>query len=226
MHSKFVGKNRATQLDTRQSDALDQLGYLVIPNVLDAATVARLCRAFDVTSVQVTGGTQHVEITPETPERETWAQLPKHPFILAAAEHILKRPHGVSALHGRNPLSGFGQQGLHTDWPNRAKGEPYAVVTSIWMLDDFTTSNGATRIVPGSHLSIAPIPKSYAQPLATHPNEVIVTGSAGSALIFNGHLWHSGTRNRTQSSRRAVQMTMLAVRNNHPLYASPAVEPG
>jgi ectoine hydroxylase-related dioxygenase (phytanoyl-CoA dioxygenase family) len=201
---------RLMRLDIHQSEALDKLGYLVVPSVLDQVTVDRLCQAFDASSSLVTGGTQHMEINSATPAYESWTQLPAHPLIVTAAEYILRRPITVSALHGRNPLPGFGQQGLHTDWPNRAKGEPYSVVTSIWMLDNFTSINGATRVVPGSHWLVAPIPKSYAQPLATHADEVIVTGSAGSVLILNGHLWHSGTRNQSQSPRRAVQMTMVA----------------
>src|SRR5690606_41816425 len=49
-----------------------------------------------------------------------------------------------------------------------------------------------------------------AQPLAHHPEEVVVTGSSGSALILNGHLWHSGTRNLSGGQRRAVQAAIRA----------------
>src|SRR6185295_17322372 len=44
----------------------------------------------------------------------------------------------VADFHGRNPLPGFGQQGLHTDDVPRAPGAPYVVFTTLWMLDDFT----------------------------------------------------------------------------------------
>lgn len=45
------------------------------------------------------------------------------------------------------------------------------MVTAIVMIDDFTFDNGATRVVPGTHRLALPIPKSFAQPLATHPRE-------------------------------------------------------
>src|SRR5262249_29251496 len=110
----------------------------------------------------------------------------------------------------RNPRPGFGQQGLHSDAVPRAAADPFSVVTAIWMLDDFTTENGATRVVPRSHLVTRPLAKSFAQPLAHHPEERVITGDAGSVLIFNGHLWHSGTQNRSQGPRRAVQMIFVA----------------
>jgi ectoine hydroxylase-related dioxygenase (phytanoyl-CoA dioxygenase family) len=101
----------------------------------------------------------------------------------AAAARVLARPHR-GGVHGRNPLPGFGQQGLHADWRPRQPGAPYAVLTVIWMLDDFTPDNGATRVVPASHKSPRPIDKKLAQPLARHPRELVVTGAAGDMLVF------------------------------------------
>jgi len=82
------------------------------------------------------------------------------------------------------------------------------VMTAIWMLDDFTIENGATRVVPGSHVVTTPLAKALAQPLAHHPREIVITGRAGSVLIFNGHLWHSGRKNESRGPRRCVQMVV------------------
>jgi len=82
------------------------------------------------------------------------------------------------------------------------------LITALWMLDDFSAENGATRVVPGSHLIVRPLAKDYAQPLAHHPDEKVVIGRAGDVLIFNAYLWHSGRRNESQGPRRAVQMSM------------------
>ncbi len=68
----------------------------------------------------------------------------------------------------------------------------------------------ATRVVPGSHLHPHPIPKALAQPLARHPDEIILVGRSGSALMLNGHLLHSGRRNDSKDPRRAVQMVVWA----------------
>lgn len=138
-----------------------------------------------------------------------WSELLAHPLTSALAAAVLPRP-AVFTAHGRNPLPGYGQQGLHADSPPREPGEGALVVTAIWMLDHFTLHNGATRVVPGTHRLAHPVPRAYAQPSAHHPDEIVVTGDAGSVLVLNGHLWHSGTLNRSDGPRRAVQMTARA----------------
>ena len=112
-------------------------------------------------------------------------------------------------MGGRDPLPGYGQQGLHADWTVRFKGEPFRAVTAIWLLDDFTGDNGATRVVPGTHRLPTPPPKSFANPASRHPEQTLIVANAGSVLVFNGHLWHSGTTNRSSGSRRVVQCTFV-----------------
>jgi ectoine hydroxylase-related dioxygenase (phytanoyl-CoA dioxygenase family) len=77
------------------------------------------------------------------------------------------------------------------------------------MLDDFTESNGATRLVPGTHRLLSPPSKSFADPASRHSEQKIIVGAAGSVLVFNGHLWHSGTRNESNYSRRALQLAFV-----------------
>jgi len=194
--------------------ALDRDGFIVVPAALDEAWVARLRRAFESAPVQASG-TQHVTINEATPEVESWRALERHPLLIAGAEHVLAGAHRVADFHGRNPLPGFGQQGLHTDDVPRAPGAPYVVFTTLWMLDDFTAENGATRVVPGSHLIARPIAKAFAQPLARHPDEYIAVGRSGSVLILNGHLWHSGRCNSSSGPRRSVQMVVRRVAHEH-----------
>jgi ectoine hydroxylase-related dioxygenase (phytanoyl-CoA dioxygenase family) len=184
--------------------ALDRDGYAVVPGALDLEWVGRLRCAFDHAPAQ-SGGTQHVEITDETPEAESWRALEYHPVLKAAADHLLSRTFRIGGMHGRNPLPGFGQQGLHSDCL-RWQEDKCILITALWMIDDFTPDNGATRVVPGSHRITRPLSRDLTQPLARHRDEKIIVGSAGSVLIFNGYLWHSGRRNNSNGPRRAVQM--------------------
>jgi ectoine hydroxylase-related dioxygenase (phytanoyl-CoA dioxygenase family) len=41
-------------------------------------------------------------------------------------------------------------------------------------------------------------------PVGAHPDEAKLIAPAGTVVVFNSHLWHGGTRNRTGSQRRAV----------------------
>ncbi len=195
-------------LDSSQRAALDRDGYVVVPGALDPRSVEQLRLAFEHAPQQ--SGTQHVEVTADLPGYAAWQALATHPALIEAADHVLARAYEAPQVHGRNPLPGFGLQGLHTDWIPRAQGEPYYVVTAICMLDPFAADNGATRVVPGSHLVMRPLPKPLAQPNAHHPAERTVTGTAGSLLVFNGHLWHAGQRNDSTRPRRAAQLVVIA----------------
>jgi ectoine hydroxylase-related dioxygenase (phytanoyl-CoA dioxygenase family) len=40
--------------------------------------------------------------------------------------------------------------------------------------------------------------------LADHPDQKLLIVPAGTVAIFNSHVWHGGTKNRTNLSRRAI----------------------
>jgi len=202
-----------TSLSRREAESLDRDGYVVMAGVIDAHWLASLRAAFDSGSaandykpVVKERGTRHID---DLVNKEAFDGVYTHSRVLAAVHHVLGCPFRLGQLHGRDPLPGYGQQGLHADWTARSKGEPYHIVTTIWMLDDFTESNGATRLVPGTHRLLSPPSKSFADPASRHSEQKIIVGAAGSVLVFNGHLWHSGTRNESSHSRRALQCAFV-----------------
>src|SRR5262245_306043 len=111
--------------------ALDRDGYVVVEGALDADALTALARAFEEAPAQ-TSGTQHIAIDAGTPAREAWAALRTHPWLLAAAEHVLGPHFHLRDMHGRNPLPGYGLQGLHADWTELAAGSPYVILTTLW----------------------------------------------------------------------------------------------
>ena len=205
------GLDLATLTAAEQS-ALDRDGYVVFPEVIDSGLLGRLRTAFEEAAnhSQKPGkesGTRHInDLVNGDPVFES---VYTHPTILAAVHHVLRCPFRLSQIGGRDPLPGFGQQGLHADWFVRTKGEPFRIVTTISLLDDFTADNGATRLVPGTHQLLTQPPKSLAAPASRHPEQKIVVARAGSVLAFNGHLWHSGTRNDTRLPRRVLQLSYV-----------------
>ena len=125
------------------------------------------------------------------------------PRLLACMDHVLG-DFKLSSLNFRAALPGQGHQNLHTDWGGPVVPGEYQVCNSIWLLDDFTADNGATRVVPGSHRAGAVPRLALPDPAAAHPDEVLVTGPAGTVVVFNSHLWHGGTQNRSDHPRRAL----------------------
>ena len=70
---------------------------------------------------------------------------------------------------------------------------PAAAINVIWMLVDFTEDIGATRLVPGSHLS-GRQPDETGEAVAVQPN-----APAGSAVILDARTWHgTGAHTGTQ----------------------------
>jgi ectoine hydroxylase-related dioxygenase (phytanoyl-CoA dioxygenase family) len=128
----------------------------------------------------------------------------KHPRVLAGIARVLGNEIKLSSLNYRAAKPGMGLQKLHVDWHEAVASGQYTVCNSIWLLDDFSKANGATRIVPGSH-HLGSMPQDVlADPMAPHPKEIIIEAPAGSVFIFNSHAWHGGTTNLTSNSRRAI----------------------
>jgi len=213
------------ELQAREALALDELGFVVLDDVIAAAALERLRSAFETACSHGTPATGRAETGTRHPgdlelRDATFAAVLKEPRVLAAVHQVLQRPFKLLFLAGRDPLPGFGQQGLHVDWLARAPDEPFAVVTALWALDEFTTDNGAPRVVPGSHRVPRPIPKEMQVPAAHHPREQLVLARAGSVLLFNGHLAHSGTLNRSRGSRRSLHGQWIALDRASQAYSS------
>ncbi len=200
-----------------ERDSLDRNGYVDLGPLLDTDQLQKMRSRFDA-AIQEEGaspinaekkGIGRVIDTVVKPMNRDGLLDPifMHPRLLAAVRHVL----GVHLkLIGSNfhcALPGYGHQSIHSDFIFGVKGAPQ-VVNAVWLIDAFTEHNGATRIVPGSHLSgIHPSgdmlngePRDLNAPVK---GEIKLTGIAGSCFVYNAHLWHGGTQNCTNKLRRA-----------------------
>ena len=127
------------------------------------------------------------------------------PRVLECVRHVLGPQVKLSSLNVRSAdPNGDVPQPLHVDMSAVPDVQGYWVCNTVWMLDDFTPDNGATRMIPGSHTWGTRPQDVLADPLATHPDEVLLRGTAGSIAVMNSHLWHGGTANRTTAPRLAM----------------------
>jgi ectoine hydroxylase-related dioxygenase (phytanoyl-CoA dioxygenase family) len=199
-----------SESDRRQ---LDEVGFLAMEDVLDRGQITAIRARFDEL-VDLEGDRAGSEVHQEVGTNRISDLVNKGdvfdpcwttPKQLAAIAHVLGwREMKLSSLNGRAALPGSGHQGLHVDWSKGVDPGDYYVCNSLWMLDDFTADNGATRVVPGSHRWNQVPSQGMADPKDAHPDEVVVTGRAGTVVIFNSHLWHGGRLNRTDQPRHAL----------------------
>jgi len=197
-------------LDPDVKERLDRDGYAPLAGVLSDEQVTRM-RARLAELMAAEGERAGLEVHQEAGTDRLADLVNKDPVfevcftdprVLACIAHVLG-DFKLSSLNSRAALPGEGRQALHAEGGPVGLG-PYQVCNSIWLLDDFTMDNGATRVVPGSHRFTVSVRDTMADPTAAHPDEVKLTGPAGTVVVFNSHLWHGGTLNRTSRQRRGV----------------------
>ena len=127
------------------------------------------------------------------------------PRVVECVRYVLGPQLKLSSLNARSAdPNGDVPQPLHVDMSAIPDELGNWVCNAVWMLDDFTTENGATRVIPGSHKWGRRPQDVLEDPLAPHPQEVLVLGRAGSIAVMNAHAWHGGTANRTPAPRLAM----------------------
>ena len=135
-----------------------------------------------------------------------------HPKILALMYNVIGRDFKLSILNARDALPGQGHQDLHTDSSDEYDGR-FQACNSIWLLDDFTEENGCTRLVPGTHRARLPS-EVLKDVMAPHPEEEHLVASAGTVAVFNSHIWHGATINRTKDQKRRALHCYFTAREN------------
>ena len=148
----------ASTLDAETTERLDRDGYAPLPGVLDGAQLEAI-RARLAELLAAEGDQAGLEVHQEAGtdrladlvnKGEMFWPCFTDPRVAACMAHVLG-DFKLSSLNFRAALPCQGHQNLHGDWGGPVEPGDYQVCNSIWLLDDFTTANGATRVVPGSH---------------------------------------------------------------------------
>ncbi len=160
---------------------------------------------------------------------EEFQQLALNAAARELATYLLGADHLLSSLDAHITYPGNKTMPLHADqwWmpqpampgtPHGRQGDltrtsgPYGEPTSaavpispplaanmMWMASDFTEANGATRMVPGSHLSgCLPDPSRQDYPA------VAIEAPAGSVLVWEGRTWHAAGLNTADHPRFGI----------------------
>jgi ectoine hydroxylase-related dioxygenase (phytanoyl-CoA dioxygenase family) len=199
----------AAHVERIARDGFSIIERAIEPDLVDtlAAGLADLERLYDVQPARNSfEGEQTIRIYNLLALGELYERVPVHPNVLPVVEGVLDPGCLVSSLSSITICPGERAQPIHADDQLIPLAKPHAptVCNTMWALTDFTEANGATRLVPGSHL--ADCSPDYGREYDTIPAEM----SKGSVLVWHGSLWHGGGANRTDERRVGVAMNYCA----------------
>jgi ectoine hydroxylase-related dioxygenase (phytanoyl-CoA dioxygenase family) len=197
-----------------QLDEIAEQGYTIVPDAIDLAFVDELVAELDrleheLGAVPATNdfeGDRTVRIYNLLARSPVFAQVPVHAAVLPVVEGVLDHGCLISSLSSIAIGQGETIQPIHADDQliPIPRPHPPVVCNSMWALTDFTEENGATRIIPGSHLlDHAP---DFGRPYDSIPADM----PKGSVLIWHGSLWHGGGANTTPARRIGLAMNYCA----------------
>ena len=204
---KIDRRNWSALTYPQQLQQIETEGYLVLPDLLTAAEIAALkqetaaleTRAVDYSDRQRTAsniqfsGPALTALIGHTPTIRFLETLLGDQLVMMTYAYARSEP-------GHPGIS------LHTD------GQPYGsaifgyegscpvLIRVLYYLDDLTPEVSPFRVVPRSHLCLHADANPYLR-YASHPDEVMVTLQAGSAVlihhgVFHGNFPNVGTRSR------------------------------
>ena len=144
------------------------------------------------------------------------------PRLRAVVDGIIGKYNQINVTTLFNTLPGETKQFLHQDdglWPIPRPHPPF-LCNALIAFDDFTKDNGATHLVPFSH--------KWTQPVDQSIETIQVEMPSGSAVFWDGGMWHAGGANVTKDQERmgffiSHQVSYLRPQEMQPLAIPPDV---
>jgi ectoine hydroxylase-related dioxygenase (phytanoyl-CoA dioxygenase family) len=206
-------------------EQFDSCGYLIFERVLTGEVVDDIRAALqphlarDLTGRNDFEGFRTNRVYALLAKSPVFAALAIHPLALAFAEAELGTSCLLSAMLAINLHPGETVQPWHTDdgGARMPRPRPPLGISTFWAIDDTTELNGATEIIPGSHLwddrriegasSLADFSSKAPQAgreTGDRSDAIKLVMPSGSLAITKGTLWHRGGANRSDRPRLII----------------------
>ncbi len=207
-------------------EIFDREGYVLFESVLDPEMIDDIRSALapylaaDVAGRNDFEGLKTNRIYAMLAKGRIFADLACHPLALAFAEADLGKECLLSACLAINIHPGETVQPWHYDDSHYRLPRPRQSlgVSAFWAIDETTKLNGATEIIPGSHIwpeqnlpggnTLATFSDKQMRNVEDDPgareDSIQVTMSPGSLMLAKGTLWHRGGANRSDKSRMII----------------------
>jgi ectoine hydroxylase-related dioxygenase (phytanoyl-CoA dioxygenase family) len=207
-----MSQMRHPPVDPEVVRQMDEHGFAIVPDALDADRVARLRAELEIAIAEDNALFDREEALTGRPHPDRWmvhnamlrgvelGKMLEHPLMQAYFAHFVGE-HCILYAYQTSSLPPFGTNygsRLHVDCPRLIPGY-MTNVGAFFPLDDLTEENGATYLLPGSHKT------------ETMPDEadfdrraVRMVCSAGAMVLVHPRVWHRGGINRTPRARHML----------------------
>ncbi len=195
-------------------EGLERDGFVVVADVLSEQEVGRVRSSLvEVARRERAAGIDHDPKWEDGPRNQRvfgllnkgaeFVNIVEHPVALALMNHLLDPAFLLSSITAN--ITGPGSHPMYLHYDQDYVPGPWPafplVANIIWMLDDFTEENGATRFVPGSHREDHA--GWSAETMSGRSGETVaVGGSAGSLVCLDGRVLHQTGANTTADQLR------------------------
>ena len=184
-------------------------GYTVIEDFVDAAGLAAIRAGLASHLGSYRGrnsfeGRKTERVYTLAARGKVFEAVTEDPRILGLIDQFLAPGYLLTASQAICIYPGEAAQGVHTDdgFYRMARPRPAASISLIAAVDEFTAQNGATEIIPGSHLwSDAQVASATPAQIRALLQPVLL--SPGAAIVFQATLLHQGGANRSGAPRLA-----------------------
>lgn len=203
-HKQLVpgSERRSAEIDA-DFDVLMEHGFVIIENLIPH----EICEEIKAECLSLLGHTGRNSFEGHKTQRvynvlsktRQTDKLATHPRILGLMDKFFEPGFLLSQSQIINIQPGEAPQGLHTDdsfYKLPRPRQPLGAAT-VWAIDAFTETNGATVVIPGSH--------KWGDDRTGQRDEAIsAVMPQGSVIFFLGTTWHGGGQNRSEGARFAI----------------------
>lgn len=197
------------QLESDLAQAIADAGCCVVTNAVDPATMDAIAAELAVFQSQASIGASDFEghrtrrLGAPLPRSATFQSIAMHPAVMAAGDLVLGHASSWRFSAAEYIEIGPGEKGqrIHRDqWKYDTVDFDFEVeLNGMWAITDFTETNGATRIAPGSH--------RWSNREKVDPSDTIAAEMAkGSLLLYTGSVYHGGGTNDSEEWRSGLSL--------------------
>jgi hypothetical protein len=207
-----VLEQRAVESEVdRAAEDVSYLGYAVVPGGYSAAEIEEIARLFDeahreYVALYTAAFLEQIDelngIRLPLAFCEAFIDLAMNPTVLGVVKKVVRNAVVLNQQNGiiNPPGQNYNQAAWHRDLPYQhfVASRPLAI-NALYCVDDFKPENGATFVLPGTHLR-----EEYPSEAFISRNAAQISAPAGSFIMLDCMLFHRGGSNSTASRRRGV----------------------